>query len=286
MQRIISAAFMLGLASLLVVGWQGSDSVPKWIPFETASGSAIPIVGTRLDRGEACRMALDFNIPDVVLDEFLVVGMGMKLVEKGESKVIEYYGSKEKVPVVYLETLEVGGVARHGMRTLLIQGDDIGARSGIPTYGRMGTSFLEPFRLTVHYPRKLLLLEPSPEGEVPSGGADFRLEERYLTVEAEVNGSFAGRFVIDPGASITMLDKNWARKKGLAEKDSHRVDMNSLRVGDFTAHRVPAILEEMKKLPYEDRPVGVIGASLLKQTAVTYDFPRALVWLRQVEDPS
>jgi hypothetical protein len=231
-------------------------------------------------------MALDFNIPDIVLDEFLVVGTGMKLAGEGESTTIDYYGSKEKVPVVYLETLEVGGVARRRIRTLLIQGDDLGARDGVPTYGRMGASFLEPFRLTVHYPRKLFLLEPSPDGEVPSGGAEFVIEKRYLTVDAEINGSVVGRFVIDPGTSVTMLDKKWARKNKLAEKDAHRVDMTSLRVGDFTAQRVPAILEDLKKMPYKNHPAGVIGASLLETTAVTYDFPRRLVWLRLIGDPS
>jgi hypothetical protein len=249
------------------------------------SESAIPIVGARLNRGDAYRLALDISVADVLLDEFLVEGTGMKLVSKGETTEIEYYGSKEEVPVGYLDTLEVGGVARRGVRTLLIQGDDIGARDGVPTYGRIGASFFEPFRLTVHYPRKLLYLEPSPEGEVPPGGVGFRFEERYMTVEAEVNGSVVGRFIIDPAASITVLDKKWANKNGLAQKDAHRLDLASLKVGDFTAQNVAAILEDIKKMPYKSRPAGVIGASLLETTAVTYDFPRSLVWLRQIEDP-
>jgi hypothetical protein len=49
---------------------------------------------------------------------------------------------------------------------------------------------------------------------------------------------------------------------------------------------VPAILENAKKWPYEPRPVGVIGASLLREGAVTYDFPRGLVWLRSIEESS
>jgi hypothetical protein len=277
---VIVAMLAVGLASLMVSGGQGSASQSKWTPFETAADSLIPIVGARLNRGEAYRLALDINVSEVMLDEFLVDGTGMKLEQQGETTEIEYYGSKEKVPVAYLETLEVGGVARNGIRTLLIRGDDIGARDGMPTYGRIGTNFLEPLRLTIHYPRKLFYLEPSPEGEVPPGGVGFSIEEKYLTVDAEVNGSLVGRFVIDPAASITMLDEKWARKNGLAEKDAHRVDLASFRLGDFTAQNVAAILENMKKMPYKNRPVGVIGASLLETTAVTFDFPRSLVWLR------
>jgi hypothetical protein len=266
----------------MAVGVQGTSPQPKWTSFETASDSAIPIVGARLNRGEAYRLALDITVSDVMLDEFLVEGTGMKLLKKGETAEIEYYGSKEKVPVAYLETMEVGGLMRGGIRTLLIKGDDIGARDGIPTYGRIGMSFLEPCRLTVHYPRKLLYLEPSPEEDVPPGGSVFNIEERYPAVDAEVNGSLVGRFVIDPAVSITMLDKKWAGKNGLAEKDAHRVDLASFKLGDFSAQNVAAILEDMKNLPYKSRPIGVIGASLLRSTSVTYDFPRSLVWIRQI----
>lgn len=282
---VVAAMLAVSLASVMAGGGQGPASKPKWTPFETASESAIPIVGARLNRGEAYRLALDISVSEVMLDEFLVDGTGMKLEKKGETTEIEYYGKKEKVPVAYLETLEVGGVARRGIRTLLIKGDDLGARDGMPTYGRIGASFLEPFRLTVHYPRKLFYLEPSPDGDVPPGGAGFSIEEHYVTVDAEVNDSLVGRFVIDPAASITMLDKKWARKNGLAEKDAHRVDLASFRLGDFTVRNVAAILADMKKMPYKSRPVGVIGASLLETTAVTYDFPRSLVWLRLVGDP-
>jgi hypothetical protein len=281
---VATAIAAIALASMTSRGGQETESQPKWTRFEAASDMAIPIVGVRLNRSQGFRMALDFNIPDIVLDEFLVVGTGMKLVGEGETTTIDYYGSKEKVPVVYLDTLEVGGVVRRGIRTLLIQGDDIGARDGMPTYGRLGTGFLEPFRLTVHYPRKLFLLEPSPEGEVPPGGAEFSIEERYLTVDAEVNGTLEGRFVIDPGASLTTLDRKWARKNRLADEDAHRVDMGSFRVGGFTARQVPAILEDLKKMPYKNRPVGVIGASLLELASVTYDFPRRLVWLQVIGD--
>ena len=42
------------------------------------------------------------------------------------------------------------------------------------------------------------------------------------------------------------------------------------------------LLGEMHELPYDGDPVGVIGADLLNQLSVSYDFARDLVWLTVV----
>jgi hypothetical protein len=257
---------------------------PNWIPFEYPSGSALPIVDVRINGRQAQPMVIDYSVREVLLDTLLVAATGMKLSNQGETVQIEYYGSKEKVSVAYLDTVEVGRVGRQGVRTLLIElGDDIGVRDGLRAYGRVGLEFLEPFRLTVHYPRKLLLLEPSPEGEIPDGSATFERGERALAVDVLVNESILGRFVLDPSASVVAIDKKWAQKIGLVDGKAQDVLLSSLRVGSFTAGEVRARLSEMKKLPYGGKPQGVIGSSLLRELSVTYDFPRSLVWLRRGE---
>ncbi len=231
-------------------------------------------------------MVVDYSVHEVLLDTLLVVGTGMKLTNQGETAEIEYYGKKEKVEVAYLDAVEVGNVGRQNVRTLLIElGDDIGVRDGLRAYGRLGLEFLEPFRLTVHYPRKLLLLELSPEGEVPEGSASFERVERALAVDVLVNEAVLGRFVIDPSASVMVMDQKWAEKNGLAEKKAQDVVLSSLRVGSFTTEDLRVRLREMKKMPYGGEPIGVIGASLLRQLSVSYDFPRSLVWLRHVAEP-
>lgn len=282
----ITLGFLLLAASFISMARQESPSKPQWVTYESIPQSGIPIVYARLNGGEGYRMAVDLSTKDVLLDEFIVAGAGMELESRGETQEIDFYGDKEKVPVNYLDSLMLGSAIKRAVKTLIIRGDDLGSATGIPIYGRIGTDFFESFRLTVFYPRKMLLVEPSPQDEVPPGGAEFRIEERALSVEVVINGSLTERFILDPGASMTMLDKKWARKNGLVEKDDHRVDLTSLRIGDFQSREVPAILENAKKWPYEPRPVGVIGASLLREGAITYDFPRKLVWLRRVEEGS
>jgi len=159
------------------------------------------------------------------------------------------------------------------------------ARSqGIVSYGRIGTDFLEPFRLTIHYPRRLLLLEPSPEGaDVPAGGVFFDKALRGVHVETVVNQKLSTTFIVDPSVTICLLDGEWARDQQLADGEEKGIVLESFAVGGFRTSRVPVQLVEMEKLPYPGRPLGVLGSSLLRQLSVTYDFSRGLIWLRTLE---
>ncbi len=277
---MFAGPFLLSLLTTLPAA--GQDSSSRWIPFETTSQSALPIVAARLNGSEGYRLVLDTSVREVLLDIFLIEGTGIELLSEGEEAVIDFYGTEETVPVAYLESLHLGGVERRVVRTLIIKGDDITSREGIPSYGRIGRDFLEPFRLTVHYPRKLLLLEPSPEDEVPPSGAAFEFADRALSVSARVNGTIEGRFIIDPAASVTMVDRKWAQREGLVKDDEQMAELSSLQIGEFVVNQVAARLGEMKRLPDGDRSAGIIGATLLRRLAVTYDFPRSLVWLRHV----
>jgi hypothetical protein len=283
MKSIFCGLALVSCCTILMGAGQDSPPVPSWIPFNVPSDSALPLVKVKLNGREGQPLVIDYSVHEVLLDTLLVVGTGMKLTNQGETAEIEYYGTKEKVEVVYLDSLEVGNVGSRNVRTFLIElGDDIGVRDGLRAYGRVGLEFLEPFRLTVHYPRKLLLLEPSPQGEIPEGSASIERVERAIAVDVLVNEAVLGRFVMDPSASVMAVDQKWAEKNGLAEKKAQDAVLPSLRVGSFKVENLHVRLREMRKLPYGGEPVGVIGASLLRQLSVTYDFPRSLVWLRHV----
>ena len=291
---LLAAVAALGVAGH-AGGQAGAQAPPRpsverqWFPFETTPQSGLPIVKVRLNGGEAYRVVLDPSVKEVLLDKTLVVGTGMKVDSRGELVEIDYYGFEEKVPVVYLKQLEVGPVAVEGVRALVIEGDDATGSEGIRSYGRVGIDFLGPFRLTVHYPRKLLLLEPSPPSEEPPGGAPFDSSVRFLTVAARLNQAFDAPFILDPGSSDSMVDRRWARGERLVKSESV-LRLSALELGSFRASDVPLAVVDMKELPYSKnpkkgkraRPVGVLGANLLKSLAVTYDFPRGLLWFRAV----
>ena len=252
----------------------------QWIGFETIDQSALPIVRVKLNGSGGHRMVIDPNFNDFVLDSLVVDGSGLKLASQGQAE-IDYYGRKEKVPVVVLDELKVGELAFPMVRTLLIEGEDGTGMGGLRSYGRIGRDLLEPLRLTVHYPRRLLYLESSPP-EVPEGGAQFESSGRFLMVPVMLSREGAieeVRFILDAGTSGTVLDKKWAVEKGFAPKGANGAEIPSLRVGAFEAKKLPVVLGVMKELPYGASAVGVIGADVLLGLSVTYDFPRDLIWL-------
>jgi hypothetical protein len=276
---------MFGMLPVALLGIAGVASAqtkaPTWIGFETIDQSALPIVRVKLNGSGGHRLVIDPSFTDFVLDTLVVDGSGLKLAAQGQAE-IEYYGEKEKVPVAVLDELKVGELAFPMVRTLLIEGEDGTGMGGIRSYGRIGRDLLEPLRLTVHYPRRLLYLEPSP-AEIPAGGVKFESSGRFLMVPVSLSrdgGTEEALFIVDAGTSGTLLDKKWAISKGFAPKGASGAELASLRVGDFEAKKLPVMLAVMKELPYGGgSAVGVIGADMLLGLSVTYDFPRDLIWL-------
>ncbi len=271
-------------ASVPVLSQTARGGKAQWIRFETIDQSALPIVRAKLNGSGGHRLVIDPSFKDFVLDTLVVDGSGLKLASQGQAE-IDYYGRKEKVPVVVLDELEVAEVAFSNVRTLLIEGEDGTGSGGLRSYGRIGRDLLEPLRLTVHYPRRLLYLESSP-AEVPEGGATFESSGRFLTVPvflsragAETGAEEEVRFILDAGTSGTLLDKKWAAEKGFAGKGANGAEIASLRAGAFEAKNLQVVLGAMKDLPYGGSAVGVIGADVLLGLSVTYDFPRDLIWL-------
>ena len=280
---LVSAVAALGTLGLSVAP-PIQDAAPEWVRFETVPDLAVPMVRARLNGSQGYPFLLDLTVPEVLLDNTLIAGSGMELANRGESQEIDYFGEKETVPVVYLVSLEIGTVGMQGVKGLIIEGDDLARSQGIPSYGRIGREFLEPFRLTIHYPRGLLLLEPSPEGaDVPAGGVFFDKSLPGVQVETVLNGTLSTTFVVDPSISICLLDRGWARQQKLADGDAKAILIDSLAVGGFTTERVPVQLVEIEKMGYQGQPKGVLGGTLLRQLSVTYDFKRGLVWLRALE---
>jgi hypothetical protein len=282
-----------GLLVALAAGVGASQSRPplpaqpprgnEWIEFERIDESALPIVRVALNRSGGHRLVLDVGFNDFVLDTLIVDGTGLKLPSAGD-QVIDYYGKKEKVPVVALDELKIGGLEFRNVRTLLIEDEDETGRGGLRSYGRIGRDLLEPLRLTVHYPRRLLLLEPSPPSEVPPGGASLSSSGRFLLVPVTVTwekGSEEVPFILDAGTSTTLVDKKWAAERGIAPKGTVVTKLEKVRIAGYERESLPVALGEMKVFPYqtfEGKAVGVLGADVLLDLAVTYDFARDLVW--------
>lgn len=277
---------------LVVMLVSGASSAPElhaqeWIKFELIESSALPIIRAKINGMGHQRLVLDVGFNDLLLDTLLVDGAGMKLVDNNEVQEIGYYGKEETVPVAYVQSLELGQAKFELVRTLLIEGEDGTGSGGLRSYGRVGRDILEPLRVTVHYPRQLLLLELSPDEEVPHGGATYSTEGRfiYVPVRLEKEGGFEdATFVLDPGTSGSVLDRKWADDTGLADEKDPQTTLAAVEIGGFRREQVPILLADMHALPYDGNPAGVIGSDVLLTISITYDFARGLVWLTELGD--
>lgn len=277
MSRLVCFFGALAAASAL----SAQDRTSEWVKFETIDQSALPIVRARLNGSGGYRIVLDVGFNDFILDTMLVAGSGLQLASQGKMTTIDFYGKKEKVPIAVLDELRIGDFKFSSVRTLLVEGEDGTGWGGLRSYGRIGRDLLEPLRLTVNYPRRLLYLEPSPD-EVPPGSVPLRSAGRFLLLSAVVSGEGFSEevpFVLDSGTSGTLIDRKWASKKGLADEDAPAAMLKELQIGGFQIADVPVHMGIMKALPYEGDAVGVIGADLLLGLSVTYDFARDLIWL-------
>ena len=276
------------LGAMLVSG--AELRAQEWVKFELIESSALPIVRGKVNGMGGHRLVVDVGFQDLLLDTLLVDGAGMKLVSRGEVQEIDFYGKKELVPVSYVQTLEIGKAKFELVRTLLIDGEDGTGSGGLRSYGRIGRDILEPLRLTIHYPRQLLMIEPSPENDVPEGGVTYTTEGRfiYIPVRLEKEGGYEdATFVLDPGTSGSVLDRNWAADTKLANKKDPQTNIAVVEIGGFRREQMPMLLADMHRLPYNGNPAGVIGADVLRTISVTYDFARDLVWLTELgDDPS
>ena len=261
-----------------------------WMPFEMVEQSALPIVRAKFNKSETYRLLLDPSFEETILDMTFVVGRNMSLLHSEHAVEIDYYGEKEKVPVAFLDEISIGNLSFQKVMTLLVEGDDSTTIGGIRSFGRIGRSILEPLRLTIHYPRQLLLLEEAPD-EVPPGSVPYVIKGRFMSIPAKVTtprGQQEIDFVFDPGASGSVIDRKWAIEQGIATKTEDRTKIPAMQIGGLFVENTSVLLGVMRELPYRDKktkyePLGLIGAELMFGLSVTYDFSRDLVWLVQVE---
>lgn len=180
--------------------------------------------------------------------------------------------------------------------------DRIGAAIGHRIDGDIGYDFLKAFRLTLDYQRRVARLAQGRYEVEGSAGSDytevpFRLAgpvKPLVLVEAFVNGRGPHTFVLDTGASATVLSPALAvalrietvaaepmtGAGGMLQATLGRV--GSLTVGNaalenitvMVAHFIAGLGREVG-VPLQ----GVLGYNFLRHFRVTLDYPAGMLWL-------
>lgn len=131
----------------------------------------------------------------------------------------------------------------------------------------------------------------------------FEYSANEILVRAKINGSKDLKFILDTGATQSILDASLLKKEGanmnLGEVNSQgiamttgagsiqagSINLKSLTLGDMELNNVPVAVADLSTFDQvqKDRPAGLIGANILKRFLVTVDYENSRITL---EDPN
>jgi clan AA aspartic protease (TIGR02281 family) len=113
-----------------------------------------------------------------------------------------------------------------------------------------------------------------------------------LTVRCQVNEKYQGRFLVDTGATLTVISQKFAHEmkldithpiRQIQIASAHQmaqtpvVRLNSLQVGDKKVNNLEVLIVA---LPAALRVDGLLGVNFLEKFRVTFEFDQATLVLR------
>jgi len=131
------------------------------------------------------------------------------------------------------------------------------------------------------------IFQMPPESEIPavkqkSVAVPFDYDNNQIIVKARVNNGPEENFIVDTGASQTVIDSSAAMELGARSQSTFSVtagstavplgftQVSTLSLGDITLDNLPVLITDLSTIP--GHPSGLIGANVLKRFLVTLDF--------------
>jgi predicted aspartyl protease len=167
--------------------------------------------------------------------------------------------------------------------------DQINERLGTAIAGNLGYAFLSNWRIRIDYQKQRLQLtteaaehrDDSVPFETGPGGA-------FILLPVLVNGSGPYRFLLDTGASSSVLSPKLSAELGISGQPVEALGvmgtpqavlatLDSLRVGGYTVPGLEVAIIDIFGYTSNAAGVavdGIIGYSFLKQFVVEIDYPK------------
>jgi predicted aspartyl protease len=208
-------------------------------------------------------------------------------------------GGKVEIEIGQVESISVGQATVENVKVGITQElAKIGACCGTRIDGGLGYNFFRDFRLTIDYRNQLLTLrdgrfDPDPRDVETGDSVGFQLahlSKPIVVVPVLVNGSGPHPFVLDTGASMTVLSTHLAKDLGVAGAGAPVLagaggaasaslgTLRTLRIGSTELENVQAVisdfLDNLSRM-IETDVKGIIGYNALSHFAITIDYPRA-----------
>jgi predicted aspartyl protease len=271
-------------------------------------------VGFRLVGGDNPLILVPANVNDRGPYEFILdTGAGTSLLSPrlAERLGIAASGSRQgigaagkvSVSLATADSLAMGGARRAPMPiAITAEVDRISAAVGQPIDGGLGYDFLKAFRVTIDYRKRLVRLvqgayETAGSASLLRTEVAFKLAgpvKPLVLVPAFVNGQGPHTFVVDTGASATVISPRLADALRIAstvpETMTGAGGVMQATVGRATSHAGGgAGLEDLSVVIADflddlGRAVGttldgIVGYNFLRNFRVTLDYPNGVLWL-------
>jgi predicted aspartyl protease/tetratricopeptide (TPR) repeat protein len=110
----------------------------------------------------------------------------------------------------------------------------------------------------------------------------FEYSGNEILIKAKINSGPEQRFIVDTGASQSVIDKSAANAMGTRAISTFSVTsgskavplgytkLNSVTIGDITLSDIPVLITDLSGIG--EKPAGLIGANILRRFLVTIDF--------------
>jgi clan AA aspartic protease (TIGR02281 family) len=220
---------------------------------------------------------------------------------RGEVEMGMGAGGEVKLTHSRLSSLRLGDATLESVPVAITDLSFIGRAKGARVDGTLGHSVLRHFALTLDYAGNTLTLT-RPLGSAPAvqGGENavtFRLahpSHPLVVVPAFVNGEGPFDFVVDTGASSTVLSADLARKLGLSLEAipdltgagggarAWRAQLESLRIGAARHQALSAAVVDFLESFSQTLGVqlhGIVGYNFLRHFRVTFNYPAEILRL-------
>lgn len=270
----------------------------------TLSESRLPTVDVMLNGKGPYRFVIDSGAGFVVVSEEVARSLKLRRVAAGgTSRGVSGTG---RFSIVYgvLDRLDMGEMSMDSVPTYIRKIHDASQRTKVDGY--IGLSVLSHFRIAVDYERRMLELRPSDEPAPPIAEGDVEIPYRMtnggmISVRADIGAQVPLNFIVDTGASSTVVSSRAFERYNLVTKQHKGVAVRVVGAGGVTDN-VPVVVLDKLQLQGGGRlhefvraivldldPVnetagfeqsGIVGSDMLRFFRVEFDFARGLIVFR------
>jgi hypothetical protein len=204
--------------------------------------------------------------------------------------------AESSIPIVSIDSIQFGGwTIRRAQAGVLEELDQISAKVGASIVGNVGYHALKSWRIEIDYARQLVRLGGDATRARAGTAFESGPEGAFILLPVFINDSGPFRFLLDTGASTTVLSPRLAKDFGIKGAPIEAMGVQGdLAAESITLKRLEAAGQVVMELEagiidvfeYTSRAAGVqvdgiLGHTFLKQFCVVIDYPQRTVMFQK-----